>query len=279
MGKMVRAAKVGRAVKVGREPVRQQVAAVCYRASAHGIEFLLVRTRGGRWIFPKGGVEPGLTQAQSAALEAFEEAGVHGRIEEMAFARYRVDKSADKKSGRDKRGGNGQGVVGRQSLVDQKAFREVARDDGRENKRSTETARAAAENGETVTAHLCEVSHLEAPQEAYRTPTWFSADKAKRRLMANRDDEFGAELANVVDRAVSRIRRLAASAGKEFQNDGLRRARFEAFDDARSQRANEVAARARPILIESRGSVISITGGKPMSRDDNPPRRRKIYVE
>jgi 8-oxo-dGTP pyrophosphatase MutT (NUDIX family) len=54
-----------------------------------GIEFLLVRTRGsGRWTFPKGGAEPGLTHAQAAALEAFEEAGVHGRIEEDSFARY-----------------------------------------------------------------------------------------------------------------------------------------------------------------------------------------------
>jgi len=48
----------------------------------------LVRTRGGRWTFPKGSVESGLTYAQAAALEAFEEAGVHGRIQEAAFARY-----------------------------------------------------------------------------------------------------------------------------------------------------------------------------------------------
>src|SRR5208283_1810191 len=67
---------------------RLQVAAVCYRIRKRGIEFLLVQSRGGRWIFPKGGVEPGLTPAQSAALEAFEEAGVHGRMEEMPFARY-----------------------------------------------------------------------------------------------------------------------------------------------------------------------------------------------
>ena len=40
---------------------RQQVAAVCYRVGKSGIEFLLVQTRSGRWIFPKGGVEPGLT--------------------------------------------------------------------------------------------------------------------------------------------------------------------------------------------------------------------------
>jgi 8-oxo-dGTP pyrophosphatase MutT (NUDIX family) len=67
---------------------RQQVAAVCYRIRKHRIEFLLVQTREGRWIFPKGGVEPGFTHAQSAALEAFEEAGVHGRMEEVPFARY-----------------------------------------------------------------------------------------------------------------------------------------------------------------------------------------------
>lgn len=67
----------------------QQVAAVCYRVRNAAIEFLLVRTRGsGRWTFPKGGAEPGLTHAQAAALEAFEEAGVHGRIEEASFASY-----------------------------------------------------------------------------------------------------------------------------------------------------------------------------------------------
>ncbi len=68
----------------------EQVAAVCYRVRGGAVEFLLVRTRGGgRWTFPKGSAEPGLTQAQAAALEAFEEAGVHGRIEEACFAQYR----------------------------------------------------------------------------------------------------------------------------------------------------------------------------------------------
>lgn len=66
-----------------------QVAAVCYRMRGGKIEFLLVRTRGSRrWTFPKGSAEPGLTSAQAAALEAFEEAGVHGRIEQTSFARY-----------------------------------------------------------------------------------------------------------------------------------------------------------------------------------------------
>jgi 8-oxo-dGTP pyrophosphatase MutT (NUDIX family) len=66
----------------------EKVAAVCYRVGRDGIEFLLVQTRGKRWTFPKGSAEPGLTHAQAAALEAFEEAGVHGRMEEAAFTRY-----------------------------------------------------------------------------------------------------------------------------------------------------------------------------------------------
>ena len=67
----------------------EQVAAVCYRVRNGGIEFLLVQTRDrGRWTFPKGSAEPGLSHAQAAALEAFEEAGVHGRIEEASFTRY-----------------------------------------------------------------------------------------------------------------------------------------------------------------------------------------------
>ena len=79
---------------------QEQVAAVCYRIGDSGIEFLLVRTRKGRWTFPKGGVEPGLTRAQTAALEAFEEAGVHGRIEEDSFVRYTLRKRDARMSSR-----------------------------------------------------------------------------------------------------------------------------------------------------------------------------------
>ena len=67
----------------------QQVAAVCYRVRPDAVEFLLIQTRSsGRWTFPKGSAEAGLTHAQAAALEAFEEAGVHGRIENAPFATY-----------------------------------------------------------------------------------------------------------------------------------------------------------------------------------------------
>jgi 8-oxo-dGTP pyrophosphatase MutT (NUDIX family) len=146
---------------------RQQVAAVCYRVSPRGPEFLLVRTRGGHWIFPKGGVQHGLTHAQSAALEALEEAGVHGRIEHIPFTRYHHGKS-----------------VGDSHRL------------------------ARNRTHKPVIAHLCEVSHLQRPLEAKRKPTWFSPEKAKKRLIEDRSPEFGDQLAAVVDRAVSRILRL-----------------------------------------------------------------------
>jgi 8-oxo-dGTP pyrophosphatase MutT (NUDIX family) len=147
-----------------------QVAAVCYRVRSSGIEFLLVRTNSGHWTFPKGNAEPGLTHAQAAALEAFEEAGVHGRMEEASFARYVRRKRADiRNSTRSEKSGE----------------KEIA-----------------------IQAHLCEVSRLEAPQERDRHPTWFPAEKAKRRLCEDRTSDFGAELVRVVDCAVGRIRRL-----------------------------------------------------------------------
>jgi 8-oxo-dGTP pyrophosphatase MutT (NUDIX family) len=82
------AAKFLRLAHLRRLKECEKVAAVCYRVRSSGIQFLLVQTRGGRWTFPKGSVEPGLTHAQAAALEAFEEAGVHGRMEEASFTRY-----------------------------------------------------------------------------------------------------------------------------------------------------------------------------------------------
>jgi 8-oxo-dGTP pyrophosphatase MutT (NUDIX family) len=151
----------------------QQVAAVCYRIRGSNIEFLLVQTRGGRWTFPKGSVEPGLTHAQTAALEAYEEAGVHGRMEEASFTRYVRRKGSGRSS--------------------------------------------ALEVG--VSVHLCEVLRLGPPQELNRNRTWFSAEKAKRRLREKRSPNYGAELARVVDRAVARIHvhGLHATAGDAMQ--------------------------------------------------------------
>jgi 8-oxo-dGTP pyrophosphatase MutT (NUDIX family) len=165
----------------------EQVAAICYRLGKRGIEFLLVRTRGRRWTFPKGSVESGLTHAQAAALEAFEEAGVHGRIEEAAFARYvRVKPGYD---------------------------------------------RSSANIEIIINAHLCEVSRLTTPEEKDRKPTWFSAEKAKRRLRENRAPGYGDDLARIIDRAVARIQRLYR--GDHVDRIPIRKAEVIEIDQAR----------------------------------------------
>jgi len=201
----------------------EQVAAVCFRNRSAGIEFLLVQTRKERWIFPKGSAEPGLTHAEAAALEAFEEAGVHGRMEEIAFTRY--------------------------------------------IQRKRRNLRRAATTELAVSAHLCEVLRLGSPQELDRNPTWFSPDKAKRRLREDRAPEYGAELARVIDRAVTRIQRLRSASAAESQlhpsllqrgfpkdlqrrdlqkqgKDGLQKVRFIEIDSARvtTVRARSAAA-------------------------------------
>jgi 8-oxo-dGTP pyrophosphatase MutT (NUDIX family) len=58
---------------------RRQVAALPWRRGVNGLEILLVTSRETRrWVTPKGGRMPGRTDAESAALEALEEAGVEG---------------------------------------------------------------------------------------------------------------------------------------------------------------------------------------------------------
>lgn len=71
----------------------QQSAAIPYRLTAAGMEVLMVTNRGGgRWLFPKGGIGKGLTSAQSAAREAYEEAGVVGEINPRPLGSYRFRK-------------------------------------------------------------------------------------------------------------------------------------------------------------------------------------------
>jgi len=68
---------------------RVHVAAVCYRVRGGELEFLLVRTRNGHWTFPKGRVDQDATNADAAAREAYEEAGVRGSVELAPFFSYR----------------------------------------------------------------------------------------------------------------------------------------------------------------------------------------------
>lgn len=51
------------------------------RRRGEGIEVCLITSlKKGRWIFPKGIIDPGETCDETAAKEALEEAGLHGRI-------------------------------------------------------------------------------------------------------------------------------------------------------------------------------------------------------
>ncbi|MBI5648383.1 MAG: NUDIX hydrolase [Ignavibacteriae bacterium] len=74
-------------------PVIAQSGVIPYRVGAAGIELLLVTSRNGRrWIFPKGIVETGLHPRDSAAKEAWEEAGVLGAVTEEALGSYSFEK-------------------------------------------------------------------------------------------------------------------------------------------------------------------------------------------
>jgi 8-oxo-dGTP pyrophosphatase MutT (NUDIX family) len=70
----------------------QQSAVIPYRWRRGEIEILLITTRKGRWIVPKGVVEPDLSPAESAAKEALEEAGVRGVVHERKLGRYSYEK-------------------------------------------------------------------------------------------------------------------------------------------------------------------------------------------
>lgn len=66
----------------------RQSGVIAYRLAASRPEVLLITTRKGHWTIPKGVVEPELSAAQSAAQEAFEEAGVRGRVSARSIGRF-----------------------------------------------------------------------------------------------------------------------------------------------------------------------------------------------
>ena len=73
-----------------------QSAAVPYRIVARSTEpeVLLVTSRTGRWTIPKGGIKPGATAAETARIEALEEAGVLGTIE-PALGQFAFEKEGE----------------------------------------------------------------------------------------------------------------------------------------------------------------------------------------
>jgi 8-oxo-dGTP pyrophosphatase MutT (NUDIX family) len=77
-------------------PPSLQVGALCWRAAKSGLRVLLITSRDtGRWVIPKGWPMRNRTEANAAAREAFEEAGVRGEVEEKCFGVYFYRKRLD----------------------------------------------------------------------------------------------------------------------------------------------------------------------------------------
>ena len=80
--------------------LRTQFAALCYRIVKDKPEFLMVTSRGtGRWIIPKGWPADGKTPIESALAEAWEEAGVKGRVTGSCLGLFSYHKSLPKADG------------------------------------------------------------------------------------------------------------------------------------------------------------------------------------
>ena len=79
---------------LGRKPHAMQIAALCLDVQGR---VLLITSRGtGRWIIPKGWPMPGLSLAEAALQEAWEEAGVRGRVDATPIGSYQYRKQHDR---------------------------------------------------------------------------------------------------------------------------------------------------------------------------------------
>jgi len=89
--------RASRSCKPAPVPTRTQVAALCYRdRRKQGRQILLVTSRGsGRWILPKGWPIKGLNASGAAKQEAWEEAGVRGKISNEPLGSFHYKKRLD----------------------------------------------------------------------------------------------------------------------------------------------------------------------------------------
>ncbi|WP_370200784.1 NUDIX hydrolase [Roseibium sp.] len=79
-----------------RRPSRLQIAALCHRLRDGEREVLLVTTKSThRWILPKGWPIMSLKAHHTAAVEAFEEAGVIGNAQKKPFASFQSHKGGE----------------------------------------------------------------------------------------------------------------------------------------------------------------------------------------
>ena len=80
--------------------VRTQFAALCYRLVHDKIEVLVITSRRSQnWILPKGWPMDGKTPAECAMQEAWEEAGVIGRVNTKCLGLYSYNKDLGPEQG------------------------------------------------------------------------------------------------------------------------------------------------------------------------------------
>lgn len=81
---------------------RRQVAALPWRRGADGgVEILLITSRETRrWVTPKGGRMSGKTDAEAAAQEALEEAGIEGAVTDRPLGSFRYLKVLKRRASR-----------------------------------------------------------------------------------------------------------------------------------------------------------------------------------
>ncbi|MEP3054637.1 NUDIX hydrolase [Ascidiaceihabitans sp.] len=76
--------------------MRTQFAALCYRIVNGKVQIMVITSRRSkRWIIPKGWPMNGKTPAQAAAQEAWEEAGVEGKVGQTPLGLYSYKKMKD----------------------------------------------------------------------------------------------------------------------------------------------------------------------------------------
>ena len=72
---------------------KKQYAALPWRLTGAGREILLISSRDtGRWVIPKGWPIKGLTPAETAAREAYEEAGLGGQVSKKPIGEFEYGK-------------------------------------------------------------------------------------------------------------------------------------------------------------------------------------------
>lgn len=73
--------------------VLRQAGAIPFRVEGRGLRVLLITSRDtGRWVIPKGGVDHGHTPTRAAEIEAFEEAGIKGKLDPTPLGFYTYGK-------------------------------------------------------------------------------------------------------------------------------------------------------------------------------------------